>query len=149
MKPQRQIDRVGKQILADSSGEPLADGLNIERLDPLKSQAHQNRSQQHQDDQSDRNRAVETLKERNHRFVGGPADTPQNSNRLPDQQRLNRAGKSNRNEQHQRERESSSVSAQVTAKPLDPLKIRTSHQLATLDAGVVDRIASTIWRRSP
>ena len=110
MKPQRQTHRMGKQILADASGEPLADGLNIERLNSLKSQANQNRSQQHQDDQSDRNRAVKTLKKRNHRLVGGPSNTAQNGNRLPNQQRLNRAGNSHWNEQHQRERESSSIS---------------------------------------
>jgi hypothetical protein len=92
-----------KQVLADSSGKPLANGLNIERLDPLKSQANQNGTQQHHDDQTDRNGAVEPLKKRNHRFVGGPTDTPKNGNRLADQQRLNRTGKRHRNEQNQRE----------------------------------------------
>ena len=48
MEAKGEIHRMGEQIVPNPCGQPLADGLNVEALQPLEAEANQDRHQQQQ-----------------------------------------------------------------------------------------------------
>ena len=107
MEAQRQRHGVGKQIVADAGGEPLANGLNVEGLDALQTQTqhHRTKQQQHQQAQGLR-----------HRHAIKPAQgglSPQHGDCLAHQQRLHRSSECHRDQQQQGEAEAAAITAEV------------------------------------
>ncbi len=143
VKPQRQRQRVLEQIVSDAGGETLPNRLDVEGLQPQQPQTQQHSAEQQPDDDP-------------HRLLGGAIREPRqarfaakHTDRLADQQRLDRPRQSDGQQQQHGEHQSAPVMSQVSPEAANPLPVPDDIHQAMAPTGCARRMASTMAPSSP
>jgi hypothetical protein len=111
---------VTEEIVSDSSREPLPNGLNVERLNPLQGQSQQHRDQEQTHDRLDR------LRDRQSRKPWKAWLAAQNTDRLTNQQGLDRPCQCKWHEQSEGDEETTPIAGQIATKTPNAFPISSS-----------------------
>ena len=144
MKPERQRQGMGEQVLADAGCQPLTDGKDVEQLKTLKGKSQQHRPQQQPNQQTKCRGHAQGCQPGQARLTSDHAD------HLSDQQRLHRPSQGHWHQQTKGKKQPPAVTAQVPTQTPDPTPIaKHGHQAGAPTPTDASRMASTISRNSP